>query len=391
MRTFQQKQNQPQQPVGPGLARPQQTTPRASHHHTAAPDAAQNGATSYRPGHDFGRIPLHPPATFEIQTKLAINEPGDEYEQEADRIADEVTSTPRPQLQRSCACERECPDCLTEPPRQAPRRLQTKRDGAGRAEQTAPPIVHDVLQSLGQPLDAEARNFMESRFGHDFSSVRVHSDGQAAESARVLQALGYTVGRHIIFGAGQYSPGTPAGRRLLAHELSHVMQQEAPPPLPGVAEQHPAKAQGRAAAAVQCQRPAGRRPSNNRWIVVDSDNQNLYAYESNTPVYNFNCVTGDSDNRTSCGRFNVFRKEQTYRSRQYNAQMNFAMFFHRGQAIHESSAVGVSSFVRSWVPFSDRLLGSHGCVRLASSDAQTLFNWTPMGTPVEVTGGQCAP
>lgn len=384
MRTFQQNRDQPG-PVGPSPTPSQQANLWTSHHLTPGPEDAPNRATSSRPGHDFGRVAQHLPAAFKIQTKLVITESGDEYEQEADRIADEVTRTRRPQTQRSCACGEECPDCRTDAPRQAVRRLQNTRDGA----QTAPPIVHSVLQALGQPLDTEARKFMESRFGHDFSSVRVHNDTQAAESTRGLHALGYTVGRHIIFGAGQYSPRTPAGRRLLAHELTHVLQQEAPPSLPAVSEQRPAEAQSRGAQVVQCQRPGGQRPSNSRRILVDSDNQNLYAYENNTPVYNFNCVTGDSENRTSCGRFNVFRKEQIYRSRQYNAQMNYAMFFHRGQAIHESHAVGVSSFVRSWVPFSDRLLGSHGCVRLASSDAQTLFNWTPMGTPVQVTGGQC--
>src|SRR5205085_3153068 len=70
------------------------------------------------------------------------------------------------------------------------------------------------------------RTFMEPRFGHDFSRVRVHADGRAAESARSVNALAYTVGEDLVFGAGQYAPGTSAGKRLLAHELSHVVQQE---------------------------------------------------------------------------------------------------------------------------------------------------------------------
>ncbi|MGB9632210.1 MAG: DUF4157 domain-containing protein [Chloroflexaceae bacterium] len=88
-----------------------------------------------------------------------------------------------------------------------------------------PPIVHEVLRSPGQPLDAETRAFMEPRFGHDFSRVRVHTDARAAESARAVNALAYTVGRDVVFGAGQYAPGASAGRRLLAHELAHVVQQ----------------------------------------------------------------------------------------------------------------------------------------------------------------------
>jgi Domain of unknown function (DUF4157) len=90
---------------------------------------------------------------------------------------------------------------------------------------TVPPIVHDVLNSPGQSLDAGARAFMEPRFGHDFSGVRVHTDARAAESARSVNALAYTVGRNVVFGAGQYAPGTGEGRKLLAHELTHVVQQ----------------------------------------------------------------------------------------------------------------------------------------------------------------------
>jgi hypothetical protein len=80
----------------------------------------------------------------------------------------------------------------------------------------------------GQPLSASARAFFESRFGHVFDHVRVHSDARAAESARALNALAYTVGHHIVFASGQYAPETMAGRRLLAHELTHVLQQNAP-------------------------------------------------------------------------------------------------------------------------------------------------------------------
>jgi len=88
-----------------------------------------------------------------------------------------------------------------------------------------PPIVHEVLNSPGQALDRETQSFMEPRFGHDFSGVRVHTDERAAESARSVNALAYTVGRDIVLGAGQYAPTTMAGRRLLAHELAHTIQQ----------------------------------------------------------------------------------------------------------------------------------------------------------------------
>jgi hypothetical protein len=85
--------------------------------------------------------------------------------------------------------------------------------------------VHDVLRSAGQPLDRDTRAFMEPRFGHDFSHVRVHADAAAAESARAVGALAYTVGSHVVFGAGQLAIGTTSGRHLIAHELAHVVEQ----------------------------------------------------------------------------------------------------------------------------------------------------------------------
>jgi hypothetical protein len=89
----------------------------------------------------------------------------------------------------------------------------------------APPITDEGLRSHGQPLDANARRLMKAHLGHDFSRVRVHTDGRAAESARAVNATAYTVGQHVVFGAGRYQPQTSAGRRLLAHELTHVVQQ----------------------------------------------------------------------------------------------------------------------------------------------------------------------
>lgn len=135
------------------------------------------------------------------------------------------TPAPSGLLQRKCACgsapgmDGECSECRG-------KRLTVQRRAVKRGAPAAvPPIVHDVLRSPGQPLAPAIRAFMEPRFGHDFSRVRVHTDGRAAESARAVGAMGYTVGRDIVFEVGQYAPGTEAGRRLLAHELAHVVQQ----------------------------------------------------------------------------------------------------------------------------------------------------------------------
>jgi len=106
----------------------------------------------------------------------------------------------------------------------------------------APPIIQEVLRSPGQPLDPATRALMEPRFSHNFGSIRIHNDYRAAESALAVNALAYTVGRDVVFGAGQYTPKTHAGSRLLAHELAHVIQQErggpvAPPLRNGMLEQ----------------------------------------------------------------------------------------------------------------------------------------------------------
>jgi len=130
-------------------------------------------------------------------------------------------------LQRKCACGQhtiaggECAECRQK--REGMIQLAAVSPAPANA---VPPIVHDVLSSRGQPLDAGTRAFMEPRFGHDFSQVRVHTDAHAAESARAVNALAYTVERDVVFGTGQYAPTTSEGRRLVAHELTHVMQQQ---------------------------------------------------------------------------------------------------------------------------------------------------------------------
>ena len=92
----------------------------------------------------------------------------------------------------------------------------------------APAIVHDVLRSPGQPLDAVTRAFFEPRFGLDLGHVQIHSDTAAAESARAVGALAYTVGNHVAFGSPGYDPITSGGKSLIAHELVHTLQQASP-------------------------------------------------------------------------------------------------------------------------------------------------------------------
>lgn len=190
-----------------------------------------NSTASERPVHEFFQMPVYSRASVKLQPKLAVNTPGDEYEREADRIADQVMRMPEPQLQRACDCGGGCPKCQAK--RQSPAQLQRVR--ASDTDVTSvPPVVHEVLNSPGQPLDTATRAFMEPRFRHDFSKVRIHTDGKAAESARAVNALAYTVGQNVVFGSGQYVSRTSTGQRLLAHELTHVIQQRQSEPLAAI-------------------------------------------------------------------------------------------------------------------------------------------------------------
>lgn len=221
-----------------GLA--QHTAVRAVPEHELAP----NVSLETRFGHDFSQATVRPSAPMvgqnyataacpvfprrcpfggachicpaRVQTKLAINEPGDKYERKADRVAGQVMRMPEPQAARNTQVSQGT---------QASKINLQRRATNQAVPATLPPIVHDVLHSPGQPLDPATRAFMEPRFGHDFSRVRVHTDTKAAESARAVNALAYTIGWNTVFGAGEYAPETTAGRRLLAHELVHTIQQ----------------------------------------------------------------------------------------------------------------------------------------------------------------------
>src|SRR5262245_61749078 len=125
-----------------------------------------------------------------------------------------------PLLQRKCACggtpgpTGECEECRKKREAATMQRAATSTA----AVESVPPVVHEVLSSPGEPLDAGTRASMEPRFGHDFSQVRVHSDAKAAESARAVNAHAYTVGQNVVFASGQYMPRSRNGEQLLAHE-----------------------------------------------------------------------------------------------------------------------------------------------------------------------------
>jgi peptidoglycan hydrolase-like protein with peptidoglycan-binding domain len=187
-----------------------------------------------------------------IQAKLRLGQPNDRYEQEADLVAEQVMRMPDLQLQRVCSeCEEELQRQPIEkegdksPPslpvqqitplvqrqtapiaEESEEALQTK-PAAGHVSNVSSSLQNRItaLRGQGQPLSQSQQAFFSTRFGADFSQVRLHHDSQAADLASAVDAQAFTVGRDIVFGAGHYQPGTSKGQHLLAHELTHVIQQ----------------------------------------------------------------------------------------------------------------------------------------------------------------------
>ena len=207
MRILAQKQHHRPPVPGAGLIRGAPPT-------LAPPEQAQNHVArlwtspSCLQRRDFSSLPVHGSPALPLQTKLTINQSGDAFEQEADRLSQYVM---RREAQLS----------------DAGGALRTRRFHRGDAGPTdVVPVVHEALQSSSRAIDSTTHSAMASRFGHDFSHVRVHTDPIAAHSASALNARAYTVGHHIVFGAGEWAPATNAGGTLLAHELVHVLQQQ---------------------------------------------------------------------------------------------------------------------------------------------------------------------
>ncbi len=174
---------------------------------------ALNNRTFLEPrlGHDFSQVKTHSDLDRNFQANLAIGQAGDKFEQEADWVAQQVIKVQQPSEDTPVQAEAPIKQAILLRKKQTPL--------------VALPVIQKVLCSSGQQLDLDTRAFMESYFGQDFSHVRIHKDTRAAKSAKDLDALAYTSGRDIVFNSGRYQPNTFAGKTLLAHELTHVVQQ----------------------------------------------------------------------------------------------------------------------------------------------------------------------
>lgn len=203
-------------------------------------EAVSDAAAPGRLGHDFSQISVHARTAVRIQPKLTVNTPGDIYEEEADRVSDQMMRMPDPHAHRKtpghAAVERSDLDGAAGggliQRSDSGRLLDEDERLQAEAQPGATPTVSaetaSGIQSLrgrGHSLPERSRSFFEPRFGFDLSEVRIHDDSEAARLANNVRARAFTIGRDVVFGAGQYRPDTADGMRLMAHELTHVVQQ----------------------------------------------------------------------------------------------------------------------------------------------------------------------
>jgi hypothetical protein len=202
-----------------------------------------SGSTQVRPSRMPGR-PMRLGASNQVlQAKLRVGAVNDPLEHEADRVADAVVSgAPLPVVgAASAGVQAKCAECEAEGEaiqreaieEEEDETIQTKAEAGGSAKVGAPAEAGakqaaSAVASGGAPLSAGVRGYFEPRFGRDLSGVRFHTGGAAAQAARGINARAYTLGRDIAFASGEYAPATRAGRRLIAHELAHVVQQGEP-------------------------------------------------------------------------------------------------------------------------------------------------------------------
>ncbi|MFA6040973.1 MAG: DUF4157 domain-containing protein, partial [Methylophilus sp.] len=168
-------------------------------------------------------------ATPVVQMKLTVNKVGDKFEQEADHMADKVMRMPEPAAEK---LQRQPEEKIQKKEEEKIQKSPAGEDQLQRFSNETPPEVSNNTQQAiqtkkagGQPLPDEVRGFMEPRFGADFSKVRVHHDGEAGKLSNQLSARAFTHENHVFFSSGQYQPGTSEGKALLAHELTHTVQQ----------------------------------------------------------------------------------------------------------------------------------------------------------------------
>ncbi|MET0463426.1 MAG: DUF4157 domain-containing protein [Chitinophagaceae bacterium] len=379
-------------------------------------------------------------------------------------------------LQRKCACGRPsssgtmCDECSkADASKENGAHIQRSPNG-----KTTQSVVEEALNSSGSALDNETKVAMESRFSNDFSNVKIHTGQKAADSAERVDARAFTVGEHIVFGRGNYNPATAEGKRLLAHELTHVSQQRSSPALqlagnserelggeekvmeeeavameseieqgketeeggyvdePGLEGDLPNPTEEELAALLDVEEeedivlageqdtaeasdsfdlpdptllqkaPAGKAKAKaapkqpQRKIVIDLGKQTATALEDGKAVKTMPVSSGKKGHETTPGSYKIYERDKEHKSSTYGkcvsakgshdsdkgsagckkgekyegAPMKYFQRFNGAEGLHKGVLPGTPA--------------SHGCVRLAESNAKWLWEWAKEGTPVQV-------
>ena len=215
MRTTAQKQNEPQRPASSSLNLASARVESMLQGYSAESEPELIDTDSSRARLDFTQITIYPPAGGAAQTDPNDNNPA----------AQNKLSSKAPAFARLASRGESSVFPAGEPRHKPTRRQTTDSEPSGLGQGAVPPVVHEMISSPGQPLDATIRGFMEPRFGCDFGHVRVHSGPRAAASAGQVGAIAYTIGQHVVIGERGPSLESVAGQQLWAHELAHVVQQ----------------------------------------------------------------------------------------------------------------------------------------------------------------------
>ncbi|MCK5241481.1 DUF4157 domain-containing protein [bacterium] len=184
--------------------------------------STRNAVAHHASQNTHGLLPAQAP--IQAQSDLNITRPNDACEQEAHRMADQMLRMPQTPSRTYCPCDGCCPGCGEGKTDQQQSRPQSN---VSTTRSLSP--AEGIISSYSQPLSPSIRESMEYGFGQDFGQVKIHTDTQAAKSAKALNAKAFTTGDHIGFAPGEFHPHTQSGKRLLAHELSHVIQQQRDP------------------------------------------------------------------------------------------------------------------------------------------------------------------
>jgi len=176
-----------------------------------------------------------------IQPKLKVSQPGDEFEQEADRVAEQILNMPAAaapsittthvnnDINNDAKLNRKCKSCEEEEEHSKNLKISRQEKGNLTSKDDIPYSatigIDNTLSQSGNPIDSSTREFMETRFGHDFGNVRIHTNDNAAKSAESINSRAFTLDNNIVFGTGQYNPYSNDGKKLLSHELTHFIQQ----------------------------------------------------------------------------------------------------------------------------------------------------------------------